>query len=314
MPPVPGPGQLVRTISFFRADCGTDDDGAPITFRPRRMLEHIDGLAFDNAGRYYQFDGNIYCAWVDRPESPARLRFAVIRREGLPFVEQAGVLSALNIPAAAGLVEQIHVEVFPNNIVGCESNFYGPRLPRLRSYLRERGGPEKQDVAFEPLIRQDVLAALQSFDGIRVFQFRVRRADIDLIAQADRSLADALAAQAALGSAEEFEVVLRPKAYSRDTDLGSKMLNLVRKLANRGEVLDAAKSFRVVGRVDGGPSQELNILDERLTSPQLVAKEPGRGRAVHSDSAYAAVRAAERELRDELAAAAAVAAARQADR
>jgi hypothetical protein len=156
---------------------------------------------------------------------------ALIRREGLPFVEERGLLTALNIPAAAGLVEQIHVQMFPHNIVGCDFNFFGPRLPRLQAYLRERGGPNVQEVALEPLARRDVLDILQRFDGIRLFSFRVRRADIDLIAQTDLSLAEAVRAQASLGEADELEIVLRPKPYSRDHDLGSRVFSLVRKLA-----------------------------------------------------------------------------------
>lgn len=307
MPTIPTPGQLSRNIHCFRADCGTDDASVPIPFAPRRMLEHIDRLRFNNGERYYDQDDNSYCVWIDRAEPPARLRFAVIRRDGLPFVEERGLLTALEIPAAAGLVEQIHVQVFPNNIVGCDFNFYGPRLPRLRNYLRERGGPDRQEVAFEALARRDVLEILNHFDGIRVLDFRVRKADIDLIAQADRNLAEALRAQARLGDAEEFEVVLRPRPYSRDADLGARAFQLVKKLARRGDITEAARVFRVEGRIDGAPSQTLNVLDERLVSEQPIAKIPGRGRALDSDSAYAAIRAAERELHDALLAAVSIA-------
>lgn len=306
MPRVPAPGQLNRKIHFFRADCGADDDGRPITFQPKHMLEHIDELPFDDSGRYLTEDDITYCAFVDKAAMPSQLRFASIRRDGLPYVEERGLLTALDIPDTAGLVEQIHVQFFPHNIVGCDFNFYGPRLPRLRRYLDERGGPESQDVAFEPLARRDVLELLNRFDGIRLFNFRVRRADIDLIAQADASLAAALRAQATLGDAEEFEIVLRPKPYSREDDLGNRVFSLVRNLARRGDVLDAARAFRVEGRITGHPSQPLNILDEHLVSEQSIAKIPGRARAIDSTSAYAAIRAAERELRDALQAAVAI--------
>jgi hypothetical protein len=303
------PSEVSRNIHFFRADCGTDDDGSPIAFAPRRMLEHINGLSFTSGGRYFEDGENTYCLWVDGVAPPVHLRFAVIRREGLPFVEENGILSALQIPDAAGLVEQIHVEFFQHNIVGCDFNFYGPRLPRLRTYLRERGGPDHQEVAFEPLVRRDILEALDRFGGIRVFDFRVRRADIDLIAQTDRSLGDALRAQAALADAEEVEVILRPKPYARKADLGSGAFQLVRKLVRRGEVLEVARAFRVEGRIDGAPSEPLNILDARLVSEQLIAKEPGRGRSLNRDSAYNAIRTAERQLRDALRAAASIASA-----
>jgi len=298
MPPVPAPGQLMRNIHFFRADCGTDEFDEPIAFEPRRMLEHIDGLQFVPGERYFELDDTIYCVWVDKASAPARMRFAIVRREGLPFVEEGGQLAALNIADNAGLVDQIHVQFFPHNIVGFDFNSYGPRLPRLATYLKERGGPNHQEVVFEPLARRDVLDVLNGFDGIRIFDFRVRRADIDLVAEADATLADALRAQAKLSDADEFEVILRPKAYSRDVDLGERAFDMVRELVKHQGVVDVAQIFRVQGRIEGSPSEPLNVLDERLVSEQLIAKIPGRGRALDSASVYSAIRDAEKDLRD----------------
>ena len=62
--------------------------------------------------------------------------FCQIRRTGLPQLEQAGTVSDLKIADNAGLVEAVHVVFFPDNIVGADFNFYGPRLSRLGYYLR----------------------------------------------------------------------------------------------------------------------------------------------------------------------------------
>lgn len=119
-----------RKIHFYRAHIGTDEGGRPIPFDPHPALNHIHRLPFRAQGRYFADGDDAITCWVDGPNPRRRFRIAHVRRSGLPLVEQAGSLSDLQIPADSGLVEAIHVVVFPDNIVGSDSNFYGPRMTR----------------------------------------------------------------------------------------------------------------------------------------------------------------------------------------
>jgi len=293
---------VARNIHFYRAvvRAGPTKGKLPDNFNPTTALERIDALTFDADGRYHEDGDRTLCGWVDKASEPARVRLAVIRREGLPWVERRGVLEALQIPAAAGLVEQIHVRFFDHNIVGCDFNFYGPRLPTLGRYLRAKGGPSVQKVDFEPLVRQDVAALMEQYNALRVFTLRVRRADLDLLEKLDASLAAAFRAQEKLSKADELEIVLRPKAYSRG-NLGKNMLARAKRLAKHKDIDGLATRFKVeMIPGDGGASQEINILDDHLISEQPILRQPGRGRALDADSAYQAIDQAYEELKEEL--------------
>lgn len=301
------PQTVARNIHFYRVVVkGVAHRGRPILFDPEPALRHIAGLPFDASGRYHDAGDRTLCAWVDKASSPSRVRLAVIRREGLPWVERQGVLEALQIPATAGLVEQIHVRFFDHNIVGCDFNFYGPRLPSLGRYLYAKGGQGGQTVDFEPLVRQDVVELMEQYRALRVFTLRIRRSDISALARVDRSLAEAFAAQAGLSKAEELELVLRPKAYSRGT-LGKRMLVRAKRLASHDDIGGVATRFKVeMLPSDGGGSQEINILDDHLISEQPILRQAGRGRALDARSAYSAIGDAYDELSDELIKAASV--------
>jgi hypothetical protein len=311
MPPArrrPPASTLKRRIHFYRAVV-PKVKGQPGVFDPAAALVHIDGLEFSETGRYMQDGERLLCSWVDDPQRLGRARLAVVRREGLPSVEQAGVEKDLQLGATEGLVEQIHIQMFEQNIVGCEFNFYGPRLPSLARYLQARGGPDAPEVSFEPLVRGDVAKMLDDFAGIRMLKLRVRRAEIAEVEAIDKSLGKALRAQANLAAADVVEITLGVKPYSRGETLGRAAFNRVRKLAKRKEIADLVDRF-VIDAVpsDGGRSRELNILDDHLIGEEEISKLRGRGRRLDHAATYAAIGRSFDGLKDELVKAASVSA------
>jgi len=96
---------LERKIHFYRAYCGKDKGGKPLAFKHGAPLAHINGLPFTDhkvGGRYFEdVDGNVFCCWPD--EDPNKARFAVIRRNAFPQIEEQGNVSPLSVPANAGL-------------------------------------------------------------------------------------------------------------------------------------------------------------------------------------------------------------------
>ncbi len=164
-----------------------------------------------------------------------------------------------------------------------------------------------QEVEFEPLVHQDVAKLLDGYAGIRAMTIRVRRSELDAIEQSNKSLGAAFRAQAKLGTAEEVEMTLRVKPYTRGTTLGSPLFNRVKKLAARKDITSIADRF-IVDAVPagGGGSHSLNILDDHLISEQQIAKRPGRARGLDHGSAYEAIERAYLDLKDDLIRAASV--------
>ena len=118
-----------RKIHFFRVDAGLDGSGKPLVFDPTTALKNIERLSFDetSSSRYsLDEDGNALCVWPEITKERIALRFAQVRRVGLPQLERGGAVTDLNVADDEGLLESIHAVFFENNIVGAEFNFYGP--------------------------------------------------------------------------------------------------------------------------------------------------------------------------------------------
>jgi len=309
VPTVKKVNDVKRRIHFYRADCGADSAGKAIAFKPAAALTHIDGLAFDslasNGGRYYEDDDNIYCCWPE-PQSSTRAQFAVIRRSALPEIEEKGLRTALNISATAGLVEAIHVRFFPDNIVGFDFNFYGPRLPRLGRYFNSVAKGKAASVVFEPLLRQDVASELDGNKDLRLFSLRIRRSEVDTVEKADKSLGDAYRALMGLTSAPELEVVVRPKPYSGNS-VGPQLMRTARKLAKASNIRDVASDFRVKVGPPGQAAENLDLLGDHFIADARILRQSQKGRALDPDDAFANIEAAYQKRKSELRKAAALA-------
>ncbi len=296
-----------RRIFFYRLDAGLDDAGRPLPLDLEPALRCLDGLPFSSEGRYWEDDeGNATCCWVDRTTATQRLRFGHIRRSGFPQVERAGALSALKIPEQSGLVEQVHVMFFPDQIVGSEFNVFGPRVPRLGQYLAAKLGTICPPVAFEPLLRQDVAERLEHLRDVRVVRLRIRAAYAARVAQADQDLGEAFRAAQRAGDAEELELTLRSRPYSRKP-LAERLLAAVRHLAGQDDLRSEVSCFNVQGLSElTGHVEAVDVLSDQLIARGQIICMDRRTRALEPDSAYTAIEKAYAELRPQLLVAAGV--------
>lgn len=291
--------ELERKIHFYRADCGTGKNGKPLVYKHGAAIAHIAKLPFSDhkaGGRYFEDEENVYCCWTET--DPNKIRFAVIRRDAWPQIEEQGNVSPLNIPANAGLVEIIHVRFFPKNIVGFDSNFYGPRLPRLGRYINQVAAGIGPKVNFNPLLRRDALNELQGKD-LRVFSMRIKRSEIETVKKANIALGKAFEATDEVSQADEVQVILRPKPYSRDT-LGKKLKGITEKLAKRGDIASIASEFKVDVQEPGKASQTVDLLGDAFVADTRILRQSTKGRALDPRSAFAKIEEAYEDRRQEL--------------
>ena len=154
------------------------------------------------------------------------------RRNGLPQVEQAGNISDLALPPDSGLLEAIHVVFFPNNIVGAEYNHFAPRLSSLANYLHDKSARAIARPIFRSLLRGDSARQLDRLVDLQLFDFSIVPSYVDAVRQRDRSLGDALAANAGLvESPEILQVTLKPQKQTRLGFL-ARMRDLLRELVD----------------------------------------------------------------------------------
>lgn len=294
---------IERKIYFYRVHIGIDDNGLPLPFDPRPALSIINQLSFaETDGRYLTVnEGAAVCGWIDDQGLLPRMRFGQIRRAGLPQIEQCGNLLDLDIDADAGLVEPIHIVFFPENVVGVDFNFYGPRLSRLGQYLQAKCGDYgPRGIWFSPLLRNDVVAQLDHLGDIRLFDLKIRTTYVDSVRQADEDLGAAFDAARRVGNTGEIEVVIRPAIAGRRT-IKERLIGIARCLARQGDLRTESSRFVIRGkRDDSGRVQSIDLLHDHLISKKQIVRLDERSRALDMNSAYDAIRTAFGELGDEL--------------
>lgn len=291
---------IERKIHFYRANLGHDAGGQLRPFDPTPALGHLDQLPFNPTGRYLDEGETCLCCWVDRVKANHRFRLAQIRRAGLPQLERNGQLSDLNIPDDSGLAETIHIVVFPDNIVGSDFNFFGPRMSRLSLYLKEKAARLCPEVTFEPLLRRDVTAALAKLEDIRMFNLKIRASYAARVTEADADLGSAFEAAQRAGQAEELEIVLRPSRHARKP-LSDRLLGIAKKLVGLPDLQTEALKFQIKGTASDSNKVELvDLLADQLIVRAQVMRQSKRGRTLDTRSAYKAIQQAHEDLKDEL--------------
>ena len=98
-------------------------------------------------------------------------------------------------------------------------------------------------------------------------------------------------------------IVLRPRRYSRD-NLGGKIKDLTIRLLRLDSLREAATAFKVKG-YDPSTEQveEVDLLKDQLAARRQIVKQNPQSRALLPSSAFAAIEAAYRDMREEIAAA-----------
>jgi hypothetical protein len=298
------PDGASRRIYFYRLDAGLETSGKRTPFDVRPALSKINLLPFQDGGRYMDNgDGNTTCAWVDRLGQLPRLRLATIRKTELPQVEEGGLLAELDIPVDGGLVEAMHLVFFPDNVVGGEFNFYGPRASRLREYLKHAAAAEAQELkSVRPIGLENVFDQLKTLGSIRLLTIKARPSYAATLAREDRDLASILNAAASIGGVDQVSFGISVEPRSRDTHLATKLFDAVKRLARKRQITpEQVSKFEVQGySADLNRLETIDLLKEFLVSEQKVTKVEGRSRGYVSASVYAAIEQAHGELRDQI--------------
>jgi hypothetical protein len=195
---------------------------------------------------------------------------------------------------------------FPNEIVGADFNFYGPRLSRVGYYLGQKADHLCRNVQFEPLLRQDATHRLQMLTDISLFQLRIRTAYAEELMNANRDLFQGFEAAHRLSHAAQMEIILRPEPHSR-TFLDRALLGLARRLARRRNLRSEADRFVVRGFAPAKDGiDEVDVLSDALITTKRITLIHPRTRALDPDSAFEAIESARRELGQDLLGAASV--------
>jgi hypothetical protein len=294
-----------RKIFFYKIYAGKNAAGVPLNYDLKCVLKHINSLSFQTSERYLlDLDETEICCWIDDLLPPQRARFYKINRTLFPQVEYRGSLTPLSIPKEHGLAECAHVVFFPENIVGIEYNYRGPRASNISAYLYDKSRAECPQIPlFEQLLQRDAIKKLEHIGGIRKFRLRVHESFSNSIEQANESLGQAFKSAKELGQAKELELTLSTGKWSNKKEtLGSNILDTVKKLLS----LDNAYTDMISGEIRGrneisGQLETIDLLSDKLVAEKRIPRmENNDNDTLIDDFVYNAISEAYTELEAQL--------------
>jgi len=294
---------IKRDIHFYRVDCGFKPNGELKVFDPTPTFEYVKKLGFKDGSNYCEDEGKSLGCWVSSTNEPCKVVLGNIRKDDLPLIEYRGELSPLEIPENAGLLEQTHIVFFEDNIVGCDFNYYGPRISRLAFYLSAKAiGHSPEYISFNPILQRDVYKRLEKFEHIKMLNLKVRAPYVDTIAHVNDSLGDSLRAALRAGGDDDFDVELVLQATRNSSGpLSDRLFQSVKSLSKRPNIRDDIKTFKVKGyNSDTQNIVELDLLSDKLIIKKEISKINPKSKGLISSSAFKAITLAYEEIKDEI--------------
>lgn len=289
-----------RKIYFYRIYAGSNFAGEPKPYDVKPVLEAIDELKFLPNVRYMRDeDGFEICCWVKEFCPPQKVIFGKIKRNDLPQIEHGGNLSDLAIAEESGLAECVHVMFFPENIVGIEYNYDGPRISRISDYLHLKAKNVCPQVPiFEQLLQRDVMQKLERMRTVRQFKLRVRDSLFSSIGQADEDLQKTFQIARTLGQAKEITLMLSV-GHGGGT-LGTKVQNIAKRLLALKDTNHDVLSGEIRGHNEVGSMETIDLLNAKIVAEKCIPRNRTRTGAPQSELVYSAIEEAYNEKKDQL--------------
>jgi hypothetical protein len=279
--------QIARSVHFFRLDPGRQG-GKPIPLDVDSIIREIAAITV-GPDLYLDYGDDRLLAFVDRQTANQRLRIVRTRQTDIPQRELAAKLAGIPLRQGEGLAEVTHVVFLPDRHLGVEFNFHGPRASALTFYL-EKLAQSCPPVRARPLIRPDLMDALDKAGEIKLLDIRARRSYINTLATVDDNLGNAFRSAAELGGAEELEFVLRTALHSRGGQLLPRLKDILRDLLKKSDVTDGVDRLKIETVGDGDhPAETIDLLRGRLIFDTMMLRVSQRTRAVDGNSAYSAI-------------------------
>lgn len=284
-----------KRISFYKLILNRDGNNVD----PLKTFSIIDSLPFTENERYLPVaDGNLHLMHIFNGNIPLKISLGTSRRKNLPSIEEEGITSPLEI-YNAGLFEPTHAMIFPNNIIGIESNYYGPKPSSFERYISKKASSIVDNVEIIPLMRSDFLEYISQIGDIKVLEFKVHRNMTEHFKGITKSLNHILNGMKDSTSAEYIGITLNS---SKKRGMLLKWRDEFLKRFQNQENRDAAsKAIIKATDITSNKIREFNLLEQYFISTKEVLKSDDIHRNVSKDSMFEAINESYLELKDEIA-------------
>ena len=296
----------IRTIGFFSSSVGGPPHGAAIRFDTAATLLEINKLGFINSNisptRYMDTnnDRSIYTNVVKRTDDGVFFTFCETKQRDFPQIEEAGNFSPLDLRDGQGLGRVTHCVAFKPGLIGAIlAN--GPSASTLAGYIRKKRPIGSRRLQITPLVHRDVIARLNKFEAISLFQLKLSPSQLPVIRGAWDQLDNTFDSQLAMWNEQTaLEVIVRPLESSQRGARAS-LIGPLTSLAQKVGMLPSSSTYKVRGKTEGHAREvTLNLLSDTLTTEEEIMKVRVRDEAVDDDSAFSAIIRAYEALKSEI--------------
>lgn len=262
------------------------------------VFSAINLLPFSNQGRYLELQNkNAQCMFVEPIINPLRANIGLIREKDLPMTEQNGIMDFLNLPPGVRLIESTHFVAFPNNVIGAEYNYFGPRISCLKYYIPTKVPNLVDEVELVPLMRHDFMEQISKIGGIKKFRLKVHSDNIGFIEKFNSNIYNMFKlAHKEAPDTEEVEITLN---LSHGMNL-SILDNLPIWLRNPDVLANLLVLKLHAKNKETERMEDFDLLQEYILSVKPVIKKDELHRSVDKISMYNAIESSYDELKSEI--------------
>lgn len=296
-------GEARRKVLFFRAMPDPVEEGQPDPVWDRAAIcDAIAGWEGTTAA-YYEDNDGVNRTEVGRSTAPQGVRFLKVRRDELPGVDDgAGDRTDLNLNPNEGLVEAIHICLFPNRVIAAEFFFYGPRISRFERYWRSK---LNLPFSLRQVARHEVIDQALAYDEIRLVRIKLDPSTYSTEKARDAAAEAAPSLEGLMGVATDFDATVYADVTLRSQPNSTGLRNRVKTLLSSVKEGDVDAEIFERLEIEGKPTPDakvtpLDLLSERLYRMVDIPYRLERYRDLNSDAAFAAIRSAYDDVEEDL--------------
>lgn len=288
---------IQRTIHFYRITLKNNGVDVDIP----SVFSVIDSYPIGSDERYYHLnDGNKLSMYVDSQVIPIKARLGTKRVKGLPSIERRGVTSLLDMPDDAGLYEPIHFMIFDQNILVAESNFYGPRITTLRTYLSAKLSDQVDEIKLVPIMNSDFMDIISNVGDVRKFRLKIHRNAVRYLEELNDSLFSAFNSAKEVSDCEDIEIIFSARRRSRNT-IQIPSFEEIRNWLSNPEVKENIEELKIKA-IDTmtEETREFDLLQEYVIAKRDVVRIDDLHKSVSSEDMYRVIQESYHDLRPTL--------------
>ncbi len=224
------------------------------------------------------------------------------RKDDLPQLESSRELSPLRLENNQGLANVTHFVLFNTNVVGVEFNFYGPRISKLKNFLK-LFYEDQYSLEIRLMTSEDILEKIKKYGEIYSVDVQIRREVSHLMEKSDNPLFHIFKTIRQTTPADVLRFSGQIDKKKRDEKSFKTMIDpvLKKEYLDNPEFMDGMEIFKIKAKnKETDRIDDIDVLKDRLTETKAIKPIDTNHKAVDSNSMFNAIIEAYDDLKTEI--------------